>query len=135
MSNSIASTITETELNKFIDYCCSFYDKRGDSPVYPIAFKEEIEAAVSKYIVQCDGDEDWPTWGGGDSMDREGVRNHIESNWSDEPQFSERDIREFFDRVNGYIKRGEITHLTYEDLVREPVPMKPFIPSTYRGEA
>jgi hypothetical protein len=132
MSNTIAATITNDELDQFIDYCCSFYDKNGKDPVYPIAFKEEIEVAVSKYIVECDGDEDWPTWGGGDSMDREGVRRHIESQWSDEPKFSERDIKNFFDRVNGYIKRGEVTHLTYEDFVREPVLMKPFRPDSYQ---
>jgi hypothetical protein len=133
MKARTSTAISATELERFADYCASFYDKYGDDPIYPIATRAEIDAAIPEYLELCDSDGDeWPTWGGGDSMDREGVRNIIESKWSDEPQFSEKDVREFFDRINHYIRRGEITHLTFEDFVREPTAMQSFRPDTYQ---
>ena len=41
------------------------------------------------------------------------------ASWSDGPQCSERDIKDFLDRVNSHIKRGEVTHLTFEDLTNK----------------
>lgn len=123
----------QDELERFADYCASFYDKHGEDPIYPIATRDEIEAAIPEYLDLCNGDDEWPTWGGGDSMDREGVRSIIEAKWDTEPQFSERDIKDFLDRVNHYIRRGEVTHLTFEDLLREPVAMETWRPDTYQA--
>ena len=67
--------------NEFIDYCLSFYGMGG---IYPEnkRTKEQIAYATTLYLDACayyEGLEDKDqyhvmTWGGGDSLDRERVR-------------------------------------------------------------
>ena len=64
--------------NEFIDYCLSFYGVGG---IYPEnkRTKEQIAYATTMYLDACSYYEANPdlngmTWGGGDSLDRERVR-------------------------------------------------------------
>lgn len=72
------------DINEFVDYVNDFYGKEG---IYADQFKnngftkEEIKVAVSKYISDIDKrDDDNFTWGGGDSVDRERVRQYLQPN-------------------------------------------------------
>ena len=61
---------------EFLDYCESFYSPNDPDPLYPIdgLTREELALATLNYldlIASCDGD---MTWGEGDSLDRERVR-------------------------------------------------------------
>jgi hypothetical protein len=68
----------------FVDYVNDFYGKDG---IYAEDFanhgftKREIKEAVNKYISDIDKrDDDNFTWGGGDSVDRERVRQYLQPN-------------------------------------------------------
>ena len=70
-----------TSINQFIDYVDSFYGT--NDPVYPMMSQEtkqpltkfDIERASMNYLVKClDENEKLCTWGDGDSLDRERVR-------------------------------------------------------------
>jgi hypothetical protein len=55
--------------NEFIDYVLSFY---GDGGIYPQGrTKEQVAYATLMYLDACN---DVITWGDGDSLDRERVR-------------------------------------------------------------
>ena len=61
---------------EFLDYCESFYLPSHKDVLYPIEglTREELALATLNYldlIASCDGD---MTWGEGDSLDRERVR-------------------------------------------------------------
>ena len=61
---------------EFLDYCESFYSPSHPDVLYPIdgLTREELALATLNYldlIASCDGD---MTWGEGDSLDRERVR-------------------------------------------------------------
>ena len=61
---------------EFLDYCESFYLPSHPDVLYPIngLTREELALATLNYldlIASCDGD---MTWGDGDSLDRERVR-------------------------------------------------------------
>lgn len=71
-------------IDKFVDYVNDFYGKQG---IYASDFsnngftKEEIKEAIDKYISDIDKrDDDNFTWGGGDSIDRERVRQYLQPN-------------------------------------------------------
>ena len=70
--------ITTIEILKFADYVSDFYDQ--DKGIYPIpgANKGMINVAISKYLRDIDAIPIW-TWGGGDSLDRERVRDILET--------------------------------------------------------
>ena len=63
--------------NEFIDYCLSFYGVGG---IYPEnkRTKEQIAYATTMYLDACayyeQADYEGMTWGGGDCLDRERVR-------------------------------------------------------------
>tara|TARA_R100001082_G_scaffold65685_1_gene37034 strand:- start:1327 stop:1566 length:240 start_codon:yes stop_codon:yes gene_type:complete len=63
-------TITENEIDEFIDYFYSWY---GDKHLYDLKkTKQQLQYACMAYILLCKaGVYDW---GGGDSIDRERVR-------------------------------------------------------------
>ena len=72
------------DINAFVDYVNDFYGKDG---IYAKDFsnngftKEEIKEAVNKYISDIDKrDDDDFTWGDGDSVDRERVRQYLQPN-------------------------------------------------------
>ena len=72
-------TIKELENNytEFIDYVYSFYGPNG---LYPLGVtKGDIKSACLSYILTIENNKDGLTWGGGDSIDRERVRDIIES--------------------------------------------------------
>jgi len=66
---------------QFVDYVDSFYGT--NDPIYPMMSKEtkqpltkfDIERATQNYLTMClDEKNDLCTWGDGDSLDRERVR-------------------------------------------------------------
>ena len=68
-------------LTEFIDYVDSFYGT--NDPIYPMMCREnkqpltkfDIERATQNYLVMCKDDTNkFCTWGDGDSLDRERVR-------------------------------------------------------------
>tara|TARA_B100000676_G_scaffold312713_1_gene388434 strand:+ start:14337 stop:14558 length:222 start_codon:yes stop_codon:yes gene_type:complete len=65
---------------EFLDYVESFYLPSHPDVLYPIEnlTREEIALATLNYLDACDGDV--ITWGGGDSLDRERVRDTIHEN-------------------------------------------------------
>ena len=79
------SGTTSTELNDmltgFVDYVDSFYGL--NDPIYPMTYKDtglpltkiDIYGATEKYLSLCsDPKAELCTWGDGDSLDRERVR-------------------------------------------------------------
>jgi len=66
--------MTDIEKSNFISYVDSFYNaKSGIYPIKGMTLKMIINA-VNKYMNSCDEN---ITWGGGDSLDRERVRDII----------------------------------------------------------
>ena len=68
-------------IQQFVDYVDSFYGT--DDPLYPMMSQEtkqpltkfDIERATQNYLTMClDETNDFYTWGDGDSLDRERVR-------------------------------------------------------------
>ena len=69
------------QIQEFVDYVDSFYGT--NDPLYPMMSKEtkqpltkfDINRATENYLVMClDEKNDLCTWGDGDSLDRERVR-------------------------------------------------------------
>ena len=72
-----------SNLQEFIDYVWSFYNPRSD--LYPIKLltKNDVVNAFNTYIERIEGDDvkyDIYSWGDGDSLDRESVRDIILEN-------------------------------------------------------
>ena len=70
-----------TAIQEFVDYVDSFYGT--NDPLYPMMSREtkqpltkfDIHRATMNYLVKClDDTEELCTWGDGDSLDRERVR-------------------------------------------------------------
>ena len=77
------------ELNDFVDYVWSFYGSHIDNPLYPIEGlqKRDIYNAFFTYQERIEkGDLEYVhySWGDGDSLDRERVRDII----LEQPQFT-----------------------------------------------
>ena len=74
MSEYKLKGVEMSEVDYFHAYVESFYGNVPDA-IYPIgATYEMIVAATGKYIDSLCVEPDSPTWGGGDSIDRERVR-------------------------------------------------------------
>ena len=81
MNSGTTSTELNDMLTNFVEYVDSFY---GDNdPLYPMINNEtkkplskvDILGATEKYLNQCSDDKlEYVTWGDGDSLDRERVR-------------------------------------------------------------
>ena len=66
----------DIEKSNFISYVDDFYNaKSGIYPIKGMTLKMII-IAVNKYMNSCE-ENLWKTWGGGDSLDRERVRDII----------------------------------------------------------
>lgn len=66
-----------SNFQEFIDYVFSFY---GEGGLYPLnVTKEQIALATCKYLDNCNDPfaEVQMTWGDGDSLDRERVRDEL----------------------------------------------------------
>ena len=87
------SETTSTELNDmltdFVDYVDSFYGL--NDPIYPMTYKDtglpltkvDILGATEKYLSKCAAPkEELCTWGDGDSLDRERVRDILLDNYN-----------------------------------------------------
>ena len=75
-----------SNFKEFLDYVMSFY---GDADaVYPIdgLTREEVALATLNYLDQVAASNGMITWGDGDSLDRERVREFIISRRSTKPQ-------------------------------------------------
>ena len=70
--------------NDFIDYVFSFY---GDGGLYDQKrTKEQIAFAVLRYLDAIDArDDDYYTWGDGDRLDRERVRDFMNESYGPVP--------------------------------------------------
>ena len=70
----VTPAIPAAELDKFRSYVKSFYSTDGMA-VYPIADSATLDAAIDAYIANIG---EHCKWGGGDSIDRERVRQIIQ---------------------------------------------------------
>ena len=81
MNSGTSSTELNDMLTNFVEYVDSFYGV--NDPLYPMINNEtkkplskvDILCATEKYLGQCsDPKQEYCTWGDGDSLDRERVR-------------------------------------------------------------
>ena len=81
MNSGTTSTELNDMLTNFVDYVDSFYGQ--DDPLYPMMSREtkqplnkhDILCATENYLAMCsDETNKYCTWGDGDSLDRERVR-------------------------------------------------------------
>ena len=79
MNSGNSSTELNDMLTEFVNYVDSFYGV--NDPLYPLVkdgqplSKVDILGATEKYLAQCsDDNNELCTWGDGDSLDRERVR-------------------------------------------------------------
>ena len=81
MNSGTSSTHLNDMLTNFVEYVDSFYGV--NDPLYPMISndtkkplsKVDILGATEKYLGQCaDPKQEYCTWGDGDSLDRERVR-------------------------------------------------------------
>ena len=79
MNSGTTSTELNDMLQNFVEYVDSFYGV--NDPLYPLVkdgqslSKVDILGATEKYLGQCADDKlEYVTWGDGDSLDRERVR-------------------------------------------------------------
>ena len=81
MNSGTSSTELNDMLTNFVEYVDSFYGV--NDPLYPMInnktkkplSKVDILGATEKYLGQCADDKlEYVTWGDGDSLDRERVR-------------------------------------------------------------
>ena len=81
MNSGTSSTELNDMLTNFVKYVDSFYGQ--DDPLYPMMSREtkqpltkfDIHRATMNYLTMClDENEKLCTWGDGDSLDRERVR-------------------------------------------------------------
>ena len=79
MNSGTSSTELNDMLTNFVEYVDSFYGV--NDPLYPLVkdgkplSKLDIYGATEKYLGQCADDKlEYVTWGDGDSLDRERVR-------------------------------------------------------------
>lgn len=68
-----------TSFNDFVDYVSSFYLPNHADVLYPIqgATKERIREAAGFYLQVCAYPSNDISWGDGDSLDRERVRDYL----------------------------------------------------------
>ena len=82
--------------NQFLDYCESFYLPSHPDVLYPIKglTRGEIAIATLKYLDLINSAPDLFTWGDGDSLDRERVRDIItESRAIADAEFASRPVK------------------------------------------
>ena len=79
MNSGTSSTQLNDMFTEFVDYVDSFYGV--NDPLYPLVkdgqplSKVDILGATEEYLTQCaDDSNELCTWGDGDSLDRERVR-------------------------------------------------------------
>ena len=72
---------------EFLDYCESFYSPSHPDVLYPIdgLTREELALAVLNYLDLC-ASSNHITWGDGDSLDRERVRQFVIDRRATKPQ-------------------------------------------------
>lgn len=73
--------INPFEIADFQEYVKEFYSNEREDSIYPIASESEIDKAIYEYTQSLNGHE-WMEWGGGDSLDRERVREILEPEYS-----------------------------------------------------
>ena len=62
-------------VREFLDYVCDYYTRNAGLKVSNTrAFQEDVLQATEMYLEKCDTNNKY-WWGGGDTGDREGVRN------------------------------------------------------------
>ena len=89
MNSGTSSTELNDMLTDFVNYVDSFYGL--NDPIYPMTYKDtglpltkvDILGATEKYLSKCaDPKEEYCTWGDGDSLDRERVRDILLDNYN-----------------------------------------------------
>ena len=79
--STISSTYLNDQLTEFTDYVWSFYG--ADDAVYPMGLKKvDLLSAIYDYLHEIGKrNDEYFTWGDGDSLDRERVRDFLVRNY------------------------------------------------------
>ena len=77
--NPIEYSKTMHNFKEFLDYCESFYSPSHPDVLYPIdgLTREELALATLSYLDLCAASDGTVSWGEGDSLDRERVRDFV----------------------------------------------------------
>ena len=77
--NPIAYSKTMHNFKEFLDYCQSFYSPSHPDVLYPIdgLTRGELALATLSYLDLCAASDGTISWGDGDSLDRERVRDFV----------------------------------------------------------
>ena len=77
--NPIEYSKTMHNFKEFLDYCESFYSPSHPDVLYPIdgLTREELALATLNYLDLCAASDGTVSWGDGDSLDRERVRDFV----------------------------------------------------------
>ena len=77
--NPIEYSKTMHNFKEFLDYCESFYLPSHPDVLYPIdgLTREELALATLNYLDLCAASDGTVSWGDGDSLDRERVRDFV----------------------------------------------------------
>jgi hypothetical protein len=119
LSVSVSKDLSSEEINSFIEYVNEFYGKDG---IYSEELNggftlNEISKAVHDYINELSANK---TWGGGDSLDRERVREYLSKNMLIAPNgITEKQVDEDYARAmpHGRNKRSEYFQKLHEALL------------------
>ena len=119
---AVSKNITPNDINNFVSYCNEFYGKNG---VYAKELNggfsgKEIQIAVLKYLDELGKQ---PTWGDGDSLDREGVRKILQPSYKFEKGGSVQEER----FVDFYQTQGGLKFKTEEEAKGFIKTTKPFV--------
>ena len=77
--NPIEYSKTMNNFKEFLDYCESFYSPSHPDVLYPIdgLTRQELALATLNYLDLCAASDGTVSWGDGDSLDRERVRDFV----------------------------------------------------------
>ena len=77
--NPIEYSKTMHNFKEFLDYCESFYSPSHPDVLYPIdgLTRQELALATLSYLDLCAASDGTVSWGEGDSLDRERVRDFV----------------------------------------------------------
>ena len=116
---AVTKSVSADDINEFISYCNKFYGKAG---IYKDQLKggfsvTEIKRAVLKYLKDLDEN---PTWGDGDSLDRERVRQILQPSYS----LLAKGGKLYADGGNtpaslDDLKKGDRIHITFDSSIKK----------------
>jgi hypothetical protein len=120
---AVTKSVSADDINEFISYCNKFYGKAG---IYKRDLNggfsvTEIKKAVLKYLKDLDEN---PTWGDGDSLDRERVRQILQPSYISPVSLLAKGGKMYADNGNtpaslDDLKKGDRIHITFDSSIKK----------------